>query len=386
MIDFIADIIKQFGPRLAGSEAERGAQLFVKTELEKFAPKVELQTFEAALTAKFRKMKIYAVLYWLSVVVFFFNPFIAFILAIINAAITVNDLMRNGTWLDFLYPTLQSCNVTTAIEPQSEVKQTIVFAGHIDSTEECQWWYWLKQWGGYLTFVCGILIVAYAAFCFFEVGARVVFNHSVLSPINWLFVALAPVQLVYFSFHSKKVVDGASDNLSGTAISFFLLKHFKENPLKNTRIRFISFGAEEKGLRGSKAYVQQNIEQLTAENSFVVNIDTIRLVKDISIVSKETMIGVNHNEPLVEGVKASFESLKFPIRVNPLPMGGTDAVPFSMAGIPAISVIGLDTKTLDPTYHTRLDTLDMIEPQSLENVKNALIDFVLKTDNQTLTS
>ncbi len=386
MIDFIGEIIKRFGARLAGSDAERNAQLFVKDELEKFVPKVELQTFEAALTAKFRKMKIYAALYWLSVAVFFFNPFAAFFLALINAAITVNDLMRNGTWLDFLYPKLQSCNITAAIEPLNEATQTIVFSGHIDSTEECQWWFWLKQWGGYLTFACGILIVGYAAFCFFEVGARVVFNHSILSPANWFFVVLAPVQLVYFSFHSKRVVDGASDNLSGTAISFFLLKYFKENPLKNTRIRFISFGAEEKGLRGSKAYVQQNFARLKTENSFVVNIDTIRLVKDISIVNKETMIGVNHNEQLALEVKKSFEALQLPIRVNPLPMGGTDAVPFSMANIPAISVIGLDTKTLDPTYHTRLDTLDMIEPQSLQNVKDALIDFVLKTDNQILTS
>jgi len=382
MIDFIGEIIKRFGPRLAGGEAERNAQLFVKAALEKFSHEVELQTFEAALTAKFHKMKIYAVLYWLSVAVFFFNPFAAFFFAFINAAITVNDLMRNGTWLDFLYPKLQSCNITTAVEPQNEAKQTIVFTGHIDSTEECQWWYWLKQWGGYLTFACGILIVAYAAFCFFEVGARIIFNHSILSPINWLFVLLSPIQLVYFSFHSKRVVDGASDNLSGTAISFFLLKHFKENPLKHTRIRFISFGAEEKGLRGSKAYVKQNLEQLKRENSLVVNIDTIRLVKDISIVNKETMIGVNHNEQLAIEVKESFDSLQLPIRVNPLPMGGTDAVPFSMAGIPAISVIGLDTKTLDPTYHTRLDTLEMIEPQSLQNVKDALIDFVLKTDKK----
>jgi len=380
MIHFIGEIIERFGPRLAGGAAERNAQLFLKAELEKFAAKAELQNFEAALTAKFRKMKIYAVLYWLSVAVFFFNPFAAFFIAIVNAAITVNDLMRNGTWLDFLYPKLQSCNVTAVVEPRGEAKKTIVFSGHIDSTEECQWWYWLKQWGGYLTFACGILIIAYAAFCFFEVSARVIFNQAVFTSLNWFFVALSPVQLVYFSFHSKKVVDGAVDNLSGTAISFFLLQHFKANPLAHTRVRFISFGAEEKGLRGSKAYVQQNIAQLKAENSFVVNIDTIRLVKDVCIIDKETMIGVNHNEQLASEVRSSFEGLQLPVKVSSLPMGGTDAVPFSMAGIPAVSVIGLDTKSLDPTYHTRLDTLDMIEPQSLQNVKNALVNFVEQTD------
>ncbi|MBK7149319.1 MAG: hypothetical protein IPH78_10995 [Bacteroidetes bacterium] len=34
----------------------------------------------------------------------------------------------------------------------------------------------------------------------------------------------------------------------------------------------------------------------------------------------------------------------------------------------------------DFTYHTRNDIVDHIEPQSLEIVKNALIDFVEKWD------
>ncbi len=380
MITLVREIIHRFGPRLAGSDAERQAQFFLKNELEKFADATSLQTFQAALTAKFRKMKIYAALYWLSVALFFYSPFIACALAIFNAAITVNDLMRNGTWLDFLFPQKESCNLTAIVEPQQQATQTIIFAGHIDSTEECQWWFWLKQWGGYLTFAAGISIVLHAVFCFAEATARLVFHHTVLDSLNWVFVALAPIQLVYFTFHSKRVVDGAADNLSGIAIAFHLLKHFRQHPLQNTRIRFISFGAEEKGLRGSKAYVKQNLEQLKSENSLLVNIDTIRLTHHISIIDKETMIGVKHNQQLVAEVKQSFVRKGFPIRTNPLPMGGTDAVPFSMHGIPAVSVIGLNTKSLDPTYHTRLDVPDMIEEKSLENVKEALIDFAVMKD------
>ncbi|MBX2909921.1 MAG: M28 family peptidase [Chitinophagales bacterium] len=382
MIDFIAEIVKQFGPRLAGSKAEAGAQLFVKNELEKFASNVKQQEFEAPLTAKFRKMKIYAALYWLSVALFFWNPIIAWILALVNAVITINDLMRNGTLLDSFFPLLKSSNVTATIEPKEEAKQTIIFSGHIDSTEECQWWFWLKQLGGYLTFICGILIVLFAVYSTLEVFFLLAFSKNLFAPLNWFFVLLSPLQLVYFTFHSKRVVDGAADNLSGISISFHLLKHFHQNPLKHTRIRFISFGSEEKGLRGSKAYVAANLEQLKAENSKLVNIDTIRLTNEISVVNKEAMIGITHDSNLVNGIKSAFDKLKFPCQINALNMGGTDAVPFSQNNISSISIIGLNTKKLDPTYHTRLDKVGMIEPQSLKNVRDALIAFAQDSDKQ----
>lgn len=382
MINFITEIVNQFGPRLAGSKAEAGVQLFVKNELEKFALNVKQQEFEAPLTAKFRKMKIYAGLYWISVVLFFWNPIVAWVLAIVNAVITVNDLMRNGTLLDSFFPLLKSSNVTATVEPKETAKQTIIFAGHIDSTEECQWWFWLKQLGGYLTFICGILIVLFAVYTTLEVLFLLAFSKHLFVPLNWFFVALSPFQLVYFTFHSKRVVEGAADNLSGISISFHLLKHFHQNPLNHIRIRFISFGSEEKGLRGSKAYVAANLEQLKTENSYLVNIDTIRLANEISVVNKETMVGVTHNINLVNNVKAAFDKCNFPCNINALNMGGTDAVPFSQNNIPAISIIGLNTKKLDPTYHTRLDKVGMIEPQSLKNVRDALIEFVQESDKQ----
>lgn len=380
MIGFITEIIARFGPRLAGSKAEAGAQLFVKEKIETFLPKASLQTFEAPLTAKFRKMKIYAVLYWVSVAVFFLSPAVALVLALVNAYITVNDLMRNGTVLDFLFPLKQSSNVTASVAPKQEAKQTIIFGGHIDSTEECQWWYWLKQWGGYLTFACGFAIILFAIYAAVVVLVATFADTEVLLKINWFFVVISPMQLVYFTFHAKRVVDGAADNLSGIAISFSLLKYFHENPLQHTRIRFISFGSEEKGLRGSKAYVDANLAELKAEKSKLINIDTIRLTNEISIVNKEPMVGVVHAETLVNGVKNSFDKLGFPCNINPLPMGGTDAIPFSQNEIPSISIIGLNTKKLDITYHTRLDTVDRIEPQSLESVKNALIDYIQSSD------
>jgi hypothetical protein len=32
-----------------------------------------------------------------------------------------------------------------------EVKSTLIFSGHIDSTHECTWWYRYKQYGAHVT-------------------------------------------------------------------------------------------------------------------------------------------------------------------------------------------------------------------------------------------
>ncbi|MFM9500661.1 hypothetical protein ACKI1Q_44755, partial [Streptomyces galilaeus] len=49
-------------------------------------------------------------------------------------------------------------NVIATLEPQGEVRSTLIFSGHMDSTEECIWWYRLGKPAGPLTMMAGLLI------------------------------------------------------------------------------------------------------------------------------------------------------------------------------------------------------------------------------------
>jgi hypothetical protein len=77
MKDQIQDIIARFGPRAAGSEAERKAQEYIANDMLRYTDKVEVLPFRSYLTAKFGKMKGYALGYMISLVVFWFSPPIA---------------------------------------------------------------------------------------------------------------------------------------------------------------------------------------------------------------------------------------------------------------------------------------------------------------------
>ena len=71
-----------------------------------------------------------------------------------------------------------------------------------------------------------------------------------------------------------------------------------------------------------------------------------------------------------------------PRKKGTIPSGGTDAVFFARAGLPSVSIIGIAMDKLDPTYHTRRDVIENLNPVALENVKNGVSEFVKEWDKK----
>ena len=389
MKDQIQDIIARFGPRAAGSEAERKAQEYIANDMLRYTDHVEVLPFRSYLTAKFSKMKGYALGYMISLVVFWFSPPIALMISLINTIVLVSDLMRNDGIADFLFPRQTSWNVTATLEPQGEVKSTLIFSGHIDSTHECTWWYRYKQYGAHMTIMAGLIIALFSLYLIWYVAAAY-FIYDDMPPFSFwiylIFVLLSPITIIYFSFHGDVVVEGACDNLSGVVLaknivcSFADPAHRGKSTLLNTRLRFISFGAEEKGLRGSTAYIKGHLHHLREENANLINIDSIRLPDEVAILTGEMMSFVIFDKFLIDQTKKAFQAKSIPVKTGSLPMGGTDAIPFQQKNIPALSIIGINMKKLDPTYHTRLDVIDNVDQKALDNVKIGLTEFVDQWD------
>ena len=389
MKDEIQDFITRFGPRPAGSEAERKAQEHVANQMLRYTDDVQVLPFQSYLTAKFGKMKGYAMLYMVTLVVFWFSPFAAMIISLINTTVLICDLMRNDGIADFLFPKRTSWNVTATLEPQGEVKSTLIFSGHMDSTNECTWWYRFKQYGAHLTIMAGLVIAFFAFFLVWYVAADY-FIYDDMPPYSFYiylaFVVLSPVTIIYFTFHGDIVVDGACDNLSGVVLAKNIVSSFADpihrgkSTLTNTRLRFISFGSEEKGLRGSTEYVAAHLHQLIDDNSHLINIDSVRNPDEISIITGEMMSFVAFDKFLIGETQKAFQAKSIPVKTGMLPMGGTDAIPFQQKNIPALSIIGMNMKSLDPTYHTRLDTIDNVDQKALDYTKTALLELVAQWD------
>ena len=73
-----------------------------------------------------------------------------------------------------------------------------------------------------------------------------------------------------------------------------------------------------------------------------------------------------------------------------MPFGGgaTDAAEFAKAGIPALSIIGLDTtfSSENVPYHTSFDSVDKIEPEAVLACMQIAELFIMDIDNSVLES
>lgn len=391
MIALITEIIEKFGPRKAGSEAEKNAQLFIAERSRQYTNNVNFLEFDSYLDARFGKLKYYVVIFFLSLGLYWVSPIVAMALSAINVFFLVVDLMMYRDILTNFPGKLQkSSNVEAVLDPKEEVKSTIVVAGHMDSTREYTWWFKLGELGVKLTVAAGVLMLLQFIFNL----AVVIYGAIKGQPLPYsnyiwaVLVAVSPVTIVYWSMHAEEAVPGAQDNLSGIAIAFETFKTFADpgnkgkSTLKNTRIRFVSFGSEEKGLCGSRAYAELKQNELKKENAYLVNIDSIRLVNEVAIVERELMNGTTHNAALIHGLKESFKKQGIPYKTAALPIGGTDAVSFARVGLPSVTIIGISSKNYDFTYHTRHDIVENIEPQSLENAKNGIVGFIQEWDKK----
>ncbi len=378
----IIDFIDRFGGRLAGSEAEKNAQLYLKQLLDGFCDHTDLHTFKKPIRAKFHGLKWISLLYLIALVFALYNTLIALILALITAFLFWGNFVSFRGILNPFYPKIESWNVTGTIEPKGEVRSTIAIAGHMDSTREFIWWYWFKQRGMYLNIIGGVLFFTFSLvpllgllFCNTSGVSGWVYN-------VWLFYAVLSPAILSFAFiHGKQVVPGAQDNLSGIVTAFYAVQAFSgENRLQHTRLKMISFGSEETGLSGSAAYVEAHKEELLKENMHLINLDGIMNIEEIQVLTKERMAGVQYSKSLISALTTSFKTKGVAYRENVLNIGGTDGAYFIRNGIPSTTILGLPTSRLDPTYHTRMDIPEFVDEKAMQCVKEVLIDFIQNRD------
>ena len=378
MLTYIDVIITRFGGRYFGSEQEKQAQLYTAEILRKYCDKVEVEEFQSALEAHFQSLKGFCIVYVLVLVLLKVDVRIAGVLGIVNSILFLGHFVTYRHWLDFLFPKKPSWNVIGEIEPTGEAHNTLIVAGHIDSVKEFKWWYKLKQTGAVFTVLAGFLITLLGIYSLLAIFI----NTGWYGYGWWFFVLLAPMLIVFFDMHGTQVVDGASDNLTGVAMTVEMAKVFSQQKLKHTRLRLISFGSEEAGLRGAWAYGKRHKEQLLKEKAFLFNIDTIKDTEHLTIGTSEVNTLVFYKAEHIKAVEDAFIAAQVPVKKLPLSVGASDASAFHILGLPAICVIGMDSGKLDPAYHTRLDVKECINPQALEAMKKALVEYINTLDRR----
>jgi Zn-dependent M28 family amino/carboxypeptidase len=88
-----------------------------------------------------------------------------------------------------------------------------------------------------------------------------------IGTLGWVMLAYPIVPYVVFAMffnmgrRNGGTVPGAADNLAASALAVAMCRFLVKNPSyipDDTEIRFVSFGSEEAGVRGSRRYVERH--------------------------------------------------------------------------------------------------------------------------------
>lgn len=156
---------------------------------------------------------------------------------------------------------------------------------------------------------------------------------------------------------NNTIYSGALDNSSGTSFLLSLTKYIKRLGTPDRDIIFVAFNAEEFGLLGSQAFVDEYKDIL--KDSRVYNFDMIGSFDGIPLC----IMGGDHdtaNTPLISELTEVFQSKK--IYFNYLFEDASDHGPFRNAGIDAVTLCDNDTSRI----HTPADKVNYISEAAID--------------------
>lgn len=208
-------------------------------------------------------------------------------------------------------------------------------------------------------------------------------------------------EIIYVTAHYDTVIDspGANDNASGVAAMLEIANIIKDLDI-DKEIRFVAFGVEEVGLKGSQEYVNKLTEEEKSRSIACFNLDMV--ATDYAPNVELGIYTSDGNENIVtkaiEKVGKELESLstefvsyngEFDIASaygQEMGFSGSDHASFTNAGIPAALFINIDPsinnvyEALEPYYHTSEDNISNVSIERLERsiklVGKAIYDTV----------
>jgi hypothetical protein len=172
-----------------------------------------------------------------------------------------------------------------------------------------------------------------------------------------------------------EIIPGANDNASAVAVMMGVAKALTEHKISLKRsVLFLSFGAEEQGIIGSKVYLDEPVFPL--DKSILLNMDGVGIGLSINANA-----GLNFPEMWKFVEEANEKYIHRVLTTNYFPNLGRprlDAARFLSAGVPSLSFATYGSRNI---YHLPGDNLDIIKPEIMEDMAQLLFMTVVNMGN-----
>jgi putative aminopeptidase FrvX len=291
--------------------------------------------------------------------------------------------------VDFLFPRKHGENVNGTIRPTGETTQRVIVGCHMDSAYESNVFLYLKSTSWFVIAVgmLGLFIALVASLAKTLAYFDVFSNNAALTAVGIAAIAFAPVEVLFLFWTSWKAVPGAVDNMSAVSVVAGLSKFLAEAKRsggwfpQRTEVVLLATSSEEPHMRGAKRYVRRHLKDLKLIRTHVLILEMIKDENSLWVCKGEPSTAARHDPQLVKLAQDAAASHGWSIAVRQVPMP-TDAAVFSLSGISATCLFSYGPSMVDPTYHTRHDTYEHIQPQSLSVMLQLIIDMIQRIDKE----
>ena len=401
-MDIVETICAKVGPGISGSSQERERAEIIKKELESHlgAANVSIEEFILAPAASLSPypgvpfMILAALLNisaghhsgvspWLTAVG-------ALVFSILTPLLFILEFVLGYEVIDPFFKKKASVNVIGILRRRGtqNVKRVLLLGGHHDSAPENTWLRFL----GYGFFIfSGIFLVGAITMLVMSIiqltgvflGNDNIVRAGTLGWVLLVFLIVPSIIFVWFQTRGWKNggnVPGAVDNLSASAVAVAMCRFLVKNPAcipADSEIRFVSFGSEEVGLRGSRRYVARHLDELKRLDARLLNFEMIAF-PEISILTGDGNGTLINPPEMVKSAVAAAERAGVPHKLSSATFGtNTDAASFNKAGLKALTLFPYNVPQQTVAfYHTYRDQPGVMTIEPLFNVLKLALEWI----------
>jgi hypothetical protein len=371
--EFVTRIVAACPKRMPTSDDERRAHAMIRAEMESIGLETEVHdfTFNRDLYAT---LALHFGLGTLGSLVASRAPLAGFALHAVSAASYALDSSHRALLLRRLFPFRPSQNVLGTFPATGKPRLRVVFLAHTDAAFTGKVFdpAFVKIFGSksgplykslrVTTAALGVL----AALDLFQLAkgrsTALTALRTVLSIPPFIAAALNADVV-----RRGEIVPGAMDDLSGVAGMLLLAKRLREKKPHDVELVFVATGCEEAGLGGARALARDRADAWSKDDTIVIGLDGCANGELCWFREGEIfdVPAAPFLEQAIGEVAASSEPFS-EVAEFTIPVGGTDAIPFAIAGWPAVTLGCVDrTRNMPRHYHWPTDTPENMEAEKI---------------------
>lgn len=369
----VRDIVAKCGPRPSGSEAERATAQYLAGRFGALGMDVHLDEVKVAANPYLPELVGYALVI-LAAILLRWSPPGAAVLAAAGTAVLFTEASATPTVSRFL-PKRASYNVVAKRSSAETAVRTLVLVAHLDS-------------GRPNLFAHPRVVLAQRqAFVFAINAAAIIFvvalfgSFGTMSSIWWVAFACG----LYLILHAGIIVvglqgmppsPGANDNASGLAV--LLEAGDQLRSLSRTDLWLVGTCGHDAGLAGMRDFIARY--PFTRNRTAVVNVQDVGAGAVTLTLIEGFVRNTGVSKRLLEAAANVVRDAGLTAQARPYQGSNTEAYLAIRSGFPGIGIMAFDRRGAIPNWHWRTDTVDNLEPGTLDTAARLVTGLATRLD------